>query len=115
METIDFQEFEVRLQEMKEALEANIVSLKNEMQLIVLDENIDDSLDMASLESDTTNHRVVLKQQEDELNEVVHAIAKIKNGTYGICEESGDRIMLERLRVEPHARYCIDDAKKIQK
>jgi len=115
MQTIDFKEFEVRLQKMKETLESNIVSLKTEMEAIVLEDEIDDMLDMASLESDSMHHRIVLKQQEHELDEVIHALSKIKNGTYGICEESGDAIPVERLRAELHTRYCLEDAKKVEK
>ena len=115
MKTIDFQEFEVRLKKMKEIFESDIVSLKEEMEAIVLEDEIDDMGDMASLESDSMHHRVLLKQQQHELDEVNHALSKIENGVYGICEESGDAIPVERLRAEPHARYCLKDAKKVEK
>ena len=114
METIDFKEFEESLETMKEALESNILRLKDEMEAIVLEENIDDSGDMASLESESMHHRVLIKQQQYELDEVIHALFKIKNGTYGICEENGDSILVERLRAKPHARYCLEDAKKLK-
>jgi DnaK suppressor protein len=115
METIDFQEFEVRLQEMKDILESDILSLKDEMEIIVLEDNIDDMADMASLESDCMHHRVLLKQQQHELDEVNHALSKIKNKTYGVSEDSGEVIPIERLRAEPHTRYCLKDIKKMQK
>jgi DnaK suppressor protein len=115
METMDFQEYEVRLQKMKEKLESNIARLKEEMEAIATEDVIDDMEDMASLESDSMHHTALLKQQQHELDEVIHALAKIRNGTYGICEENGDVIPPERLRVEPHTRYCLEDARKAEK
>lgn len=111
MKTIDYQEFQTRLQTMKEELESNIARLKNEIDAIATEDEIDDMEDMASLESDNMHHAALLKQQQHELSEVIHALSKIKYGTYGICEQSGDMISLERLRAEPQARYCIKDAK----
>lgn len=115
MKTEDFKEFKKVLQKRKETLESNILNLKDEMEEIVLDDGILDTLDMASLESDSMNHRVLLKQQQHELDEVNHALSKINNGTYGICEKSGDKIPLERMRAEPHARYCLEDEIKLKK
>ncbi|MDY0195569.1 MAG: TraR/DksA C4-type zinc finger protein [Sulfurovaceae bacterium] len=113
MKTIDYQEFEKSLLEMKEELESNIARLKDEIDVIGSEDEIDDIEDMASLESDNMHHAALLKQQQHELDEVIHALSKIKTGNYGICEESGEQIPLERLRVMPHARYCIKHAKDI--
>ena len=115
MKTINFQEFEVQLQKMKESLETNVINLNNEMESIVLEREIFDTVDMASLENDSINHKALLKQQEHELDEVNHALAKIKNGTYGVCEKNGDTIPIERLRAEPSTRYCLADAKNLEK
>ncbi|MCJ7765027.1 MAG: TraR/DksA C4-type zinc finger protein, partial [Thiovulaceae bacterium] len=112
MATIDYQEFEERLQSMKKELESNIARLIEEMEAIVTDEGINDMEDLASLDSDNMHHTALLKQQRHELAEVIHALPKLNNSTYGICEESGDTIPIERLRAEPHTRYCVDDAKK---
>jgi DnaK suppressor protein len=115
MQTIDFQEFELQLQEMKAELEANIERLNEEMEAIVTDDTSNDMEDLASLESESMHHTALLKQQRLELAEVDHALQKIKDGTYGICEESGDTIPVERLRAKPHTRYCLEDAQKVQK
>ena len=115
METIDFQEFEVTLQKMKEDLESNIARLMDEIDNIVSEDEINDMQDLASLQSDSMHHTALLKQQQHELDEVIHALSKLKNGTYGICEENGDAIPLERLRAKPHTRYCLEDEKKSKK
>ena len=46
-----------------------------------------------------------LKQQ---LAEVEHALAKIDEGTYGICDRCGKEIVSERLQVLPQAALCIN-------
>ena len=40
-----------------------------------------------------------------ELADVERALAKMRQGTYGICEEGGEPIPLARLRALPTARY----------
>jgi DnaK suppressor protein len=115
MATLDYQEFEERLQAMKKELESSIARLTEEMEAIVTDDNINDMEDLASLESDNMHHTALLKQQRHELDEVMHALEKLEDNTYGICEESGDTIPVERLRAEPHTRYCLEDARKIGK
>lgn len=111
----DYQACERLLQEMKTRLESSIFALAEELEGIATDDTINDMEDLASLESESMHHNALLKQQRHELNEVIHALGKFENGSYGICEESGDTIPLKRLLVEPHARYCITDAKKVGK
>lgn len=45
---------------------------------------------------------------EKELRDVLDALTKIETGTYGICEETGKEISLDRLRVYPAARTAIN-------
>lgn len=109
----DYHACEGLLQEMKTRLESSIFALAEELEGIATDDTINDMEDLASLESESMHHTALLAQQRHELNEVIHALGKFKTGSYGICEESGDTIPLKRLLAEPHARYCIADAKKI--
>jgi RNA polymerase-binding protein DksA len=44
---------------------------------------------------------------EKELKEVSDALERIGNGNYGICENCGKEIDIERLRAYPAARTCI--------
>ncbi len=48
----------------------------------------------------------VLNDLEKQLTDVTDALAKIENGTYGVCEISGEPIELDRLEVNPSARTC---------
>jgi DnaK suppressor protein len=49
------------------------------------------------------------------LREINSALAKIQNGTYGICEGTGKPIAKARLEVIPWAKYGIDYARQLEK
>lgn len=42
-----------------------------------------------------------------ELQQVNHALARLKEGEYGICTGCGQDIDEARLLVVPHAQYCV--------
>lgn len=44
---------------------------------------------------------------EGQLKDVADALAKMEAGTYGICEETGKEISLERLEAYPAARTAL--------
>lgn len=52
---------------------------------------------------------VALKRKiETSIEEIEQALAKLDNGTYGLCEACGARIDRARLEALPYARYCLD-------
>jgi RNA polymerase-binding protein DksA len=42
------------------------------------------------------------------INSLDKALMRIKNGTYGVCVESGKLISKERLRLVPHTQHSIE-------
>jgi RNA polymerase-binding transcription factor DksA len=44
---------------------------------------------------------------EAQLKDVLDALVKIETGNYGVCEETGEMISEERLRVYPQARTVV--------
>jgi RNA polymerase-binding protein DksA len=46
------------------------------------------------------------------LAEIEAALARIEQGTYGLCERCGRPIGLERLEALPWAKLCIEDKRK---
>jgi DnaK suppressor protein len=101
---LDFNEFEKILKEKLAHIEENIDQLRSELESVGTDDGINDMEDLASLHSLSDKDNTILRQQEHELKETIHALGKIKNGTYGICEKSARPIPIERLRVNPIAR-----------
>lgn len=43
-----------------------------------------------------------------ELNDIKIALERLEAGTYGICGECGEQIILARLKAVPMAKYCTD-------
>jgi RNA polymerase-binding protein DksA len=48
------------------------------------------------------------------IDEIDHALAKIDNKTYGICEGTGQMITKARLEAQPWARFSIEHARRLQ-
>jgi RNA polymerase-binding transcription factor DksA len=53
----------------------------------------------------------LLSSEQDALNEIEAAIQRIYNGTYGICEETGEPISNERLEAVPFTRFSVEGQK----
>jgi RNA polymerase-binding transcription factor DksA len=47
-------------------------------------------------------------RQQKFINNLENALIRIKNGTYGICVDTGKLISKERLRAVPHTMHCIE-------
>ena len=101
---LDFNEFETILKEKLTHIEDNIAQLNSELDSVGSDDGMNDPEDLASLHTLSEKDNILLHQQEHELKETIHALGKIRNGTFGICEKSAKLIPVERLRVNPIAR-----------
>lgn len=68
--------------------------------------------------TDTFDREFALNQlssEQDVLFEIDEAIRRLENGTYGICEMSGNPINIERLRALPYVRYSIAAQSELEK
>lgn len=52
----------------------------------------------------------LLDSLDGELDDVEAALARLEDGTYGVCQACGRPISAERLDALPATRFCIDDA-----
>jgi len=70
-------------------------------------ENFPDPADRASLESDR-NFMLRIRDRENKLiKKIKKALARIDDGTFGICEKCGDNISASRLKARPVTTLCI--------
>ena len=99
--------FEAALENRKEQIEKNIAGVEKEMDAL-RDLELNDEGDYASVSNDNMVENAIGVQQELELLEIDLALAKIKDGTYGICEMCEESIAIHRMKVKPHAKFCID-------
>jgi len=103
---IDQNKIKTRLIEQREVLtkqikEGNRVSSPSEM--INPDRN-----DLAANYTARAKQISLLEQLKNQRAEVDEALARIDDGTYGICENCGNAILPERLAVLNYARLCIE-------
>jgi len=68
---------------------------------------LNDEGDYAAASAESMVDSAIMEQQRKELAEIDLALAKIKDGTYGICEMCEEPIGIERLKVKNFARFCI--------
>ena len=103
--------FKTRLIEWKnEIIESNNKSL----YLNEVDQEISspDIIDQASSQTEKTVEMRTLNRQRKLLAKIDQAIKKIKNDTYGYCDETGEPIGIKRLIARPIATLSIEAQEK---
>jgi RNA polymerase-binding protein DksA len=68
----------------------------------------EDLVDVASDAFEREKGFALENNVQELLNQVEEALARMDEGTYGLCEICGQLIHPERLRALPYARLCID-------
>jgi len=66
-----------------------------------------DFADMASSSTDRETLYGIGTVESDALSRIDYALRRIDEGTYGLCEECGERIPKPRLRIVPFATLCV--------
>ncbi len=72
---------------------------------------------MADLGTDNYEQEFALELMDSEiklLREIDAALARISEGTYGICLGTGQPIPKARLEAQPWARYCVEYARMVE-
>jgi DnaK suppressor protein len=72
---------------------------------------------MADLGTDNFEQEFTLSLMQNEeqlLEEIAAALDRIKQGSFGLCEECKAAIPKARLQAVPYARYCVDCARKLE-
>lgn len=105
----------------QEILEAQLITVTTELNdIAVLDQKSKDWIiktkDLDHTEADVNNQAdaaeeaderlAIMAELENRYNAITRALQKIKAGTYGICEISGEPIEVARLQANPAARTC---------
>lgn len=70
--------------------------------------NQPDDVDRASLETDKALDLRTKDRARKLISKINEALARIENGTYGFCEETGEPIGLDRLEARPVATLSIE-------
>ncbi|MCX7771322.1 MAG: TraR/DksA family transcriptional regulator [Proteobacteria bacterium] len=68
---------------------------------------IGDEYDLASQERERELGIIMSAQEKNKLMAIEDALRRIEEGTYGYCEECGDKISKQRLKAVPFATLCV--------
>jgi len=71
------------------------------------DDNFADSGQVAAEQGE---NMALLNQLNEQLDDIDHALAKLDDGTYGLCEACGQPIAEARIEAMPATRFCIAHA-----
>ena len=106
MQSQELEFFKSQLQDAKEHILQNVELASNELKQLQSQENNDD-MDFASMRSDAMIEQVISDQQNAELKDIEHALERVENGNYNICEMCSEDIGIARLKAKPYAKFCM--------
>lgn len=106
MEQKTLEHFKEELIKQKQEILSDTTKTMNE-NLVVAGEELPDTVDRSSVETDR-NFTLKLRDRERKLlKKIDEALSRIDNKTFGVCEECGEEIGVNRLKVRPVATLCI--------
>ncbi len=108
---LDIDKFRRRLEEMRDSLrddlarlDAGVANIDQTEGYGVKNHPAEDATELF----DRQRNIALRAETEDELQAVEHALQRIEEGTYGICEVSGKPIPVERLEARPAATTLVE-------
>ena len=113
----DLKRFEKLLIEKKEEILKNAKKTLNEDMTLAQDD-MPDEMDLASSEYIQSFTFRLRGREGTFLKKIDHALAKIEEGTFGVCEECGEPIAVKRLEARPETTLCIrckEDQERVEK
>jgi DnaK suppressor protein len=117
----DIEHFKQMLLEKRREILTNVNEMEDEtLKKPRLDASGDLSsmpIHMADIGTDNYDQEFTLGLMDSErklLKEIDDALQRIEQGTYGLCEGTGEQIQKARLEAQPWARYCVEYARKME-
>ncbi len=99
----EYKEMEEKLRREKAEIEEELAKLKTTL-------DFGDETDHEEEESDESeeigNYLGIKKSQDARLNQINHALEKIADGSYGVCEKCGKSIEQKILDIDPESLLC---------
>ena len=75
--------------------------------LLETEEHLADPLDRASFESNRSTKLRIRDRESMLIKKIRKSLEDIETGEYGICEDCGEEISIERLKARPVTSFCI--------
>ena len=112
----DIEKFKKQLHKIKAQLMNTLKSVSDEVKSA--DESKGYSQHQADEGTDDFDQAIsieVSSKEQDIIKQVERALEKIEEGTYGVCDVSGDDIPLKRLQAVPYATMTVAAQEKFEK
>ena len=111
MSAVDLERYRKQLLKMLGPLRDESQQL--EMELVEVASHPTDlsSVDEHNADHDTEGLEVevqFLARDHELVREIRDALTRIRDGSYGVCQNCGERIAERRLEAIPYTRYCVD-------
>ncbi|HXV84126.1 MAG TPA: RNA polymerase-binding protein DksA [Candidatus Binatia bacterium] len=90
-----------RMQELRSEAEKTVEDMDE-------DENFPDPADRASMESNRNSVLRIRDRERKLIFKIQDALKRLDEGVYGVCEECGESIGIERLKARPVTTLCIE-------
>jgi DnaK suppressor protein len=108
---VDQQEVRAHLEQMLREIDSATTTLEAEnagesSELSHFDQH---PADTASEISDADREIAMLENADDQRAQIVAALARLEDGSYGRCVDCGQQIPPARLEVRPEAARCVQD------
>ena len=84
-------------------------------EVLTTQTEIGDLIDQAGDERDRELSLLLSGRDKEKLQAINEALEKLREGSYGICEECGEKIGPGRIKVMPLAKFCVSCQAKIEK
>jgi RNA polymerase-binding transcription factor DksA len=113
---VDLQTAKARLEQLLAELDSSTSTLSSEnagvdTELSHFDQH---PADTASEIDDANREAAILAMAGDQRSQVLAALARIEDGTYGRCIDCGQPLPDERLEARPEAARCVADQQKFE-
>jgi DnaK suppressor protein len=110
----------VQLDELRKSLEERRASLlanidKGREQERATNRDVGDEMDEANIEEEAAVASKLLERDVHLLSEIDRALSKLRDGTYGLCEGTGEPIGFARLNLRPWARYSVEYQEELER
>lgn len=74
-----------------------------------------DDMEVARAQTETELHASLIERSEQRLRAIDSAFNRLGSGDYGICEECGEEIPPQRLKLLPFVLFCVDCQNKFER
>ncbi len=113
----DLKRFKQILEEKKDSVLKNAKKTLNEDMTLDVDD-LPDEMDLAASEYLQSFQFRLRGREKTFLKKIDHALAKIEDGTFGMCESCDEPISIKRLEARPETTLCIrckEDQERMEK